>query len=152
MPLSIWSGPTLPRIIPPERSLPMKRTTPFVLAALFLLPFAGTTHAADDVIALAKQLRDPDAVVRLKAAKMLGTLGLKARDALSALRIVSDDDDVDVKNVARQAVKDIIEAVAAEERKESLVALDKTIAEAKSDDAKTRAEALVKLTTQARDF
>jgi HEAT repeat protein len=130
----------------------MKRTTPLALTLLFLLPYNAALQAADDVTALAKQLRDPDAVVRLKATKMLGTLGAKARDALPALRIVADDDDMDVKNVARQAVKDIIEAVAAEERKGALAELEKTIKDAKSDDPKMRADAVALLTTQVRDF
>ncbi|HEY1860345.1 MAG TPA: HEAT repeat domain-containing protein [Gemmataceae bacterium] len=129
----------------------MKRTTPLFLCCVLVLPFGPSLRAADDIPALMKQLKDPDPVVRLKAAKLLGTLGAKSRDALPGLRRAADDDDADVKNVARQAVKDIIEAVAAEERVEALAALEKNIKDAKSDDAKTRTAAIASLTTQVRD-
>ena len=61
----------------------MRKIFACIFAALLALTMTAT--AADeppDVDALVKQLKDEDAVVRLKAAKALGKLGKKAKDAV----------------------------------------------------------------------
>jgi hypothetical protein len=68
-------------------------------------------EAAPDIASLVGQLRDSDAIVRLKTAKALGGLGAKAADALPALqKMASDDSDEDVRSVAENAVEKIARA------------------------------------------
>jgi HEAT repeat protein len=87
----------------------MRNPLTWLLATLFLFSLANLAlaKADDDVEALIKQLQDKDAVVRLKAAKSLGSLGGKAKDALPALTEALKDKDPDVRAVARNAIDSI---------------------------------------------
>ena len=59
---------------------------------------------------LIKQLSDKDDLVRLKAAKELGKLKEKAKDAIPALKVAATDSDEDVREVAKKALAAIKEA------------------------------------------
>src|SRR5262245_42258360 len=69
------------------------------------------TVAADEktnVPALIKQLKDKNEIVRLKGAKTLGKLGAAAKDAVPALtEAAANDDDADVRSVAKKALESI---------------------------------------------
>ena len=65
--------------------------------AVAVLSFAAPAMAApnEDVPTLVKQLQDKDAIVRIKAAKTLGTLGADAKEAIPALTDATQDADED---------------------------------------------------------
>jgi hypothetical protein len=64
-----------------------------------------------DVPTLITQLKDKDESVRLKAAKELGKLKEKAKDAITALTAASDDPDEDVASVSKKSLAAIKEAL-----------------------------------------
>ncbi len=72
------------------------------------LPDLGETpvqpRASSDVAVLVKQLSDKDETVRLKAAKELGRLKEKAKEAIPALKAATADDDEDVREVAKKSL------------------------------------------------
>jgi HEAT repeat protein len=61
----------------------------------------------DDVARLVEELRDRDEAVRLKAAKVLGRLGVAAKSAVPALSDATKDPDDDVRRVAKDALDKI---------------------------------------------
>ena len=61
----------------------------------------------DDVSKLIKKLRDKDAFIRMKAAKLLGSLGADAKDALPELSKLLSDPDIDVRSIASNAMNKI---------------------------------------------
>jgi HEAT repeat protein len=87
----------------------MRKSIACLLAAVVFLTFATCALAKDevDLDALIKQLQDKDPIVRLKAAKSLGKLGSKAKEALPALTDCLKDKDPDVRSVVRNAIESI---------------------------------------------
>jgi HEAT repeat protein len=108
--------------------------------------------APPEVEALIKQLSDKDDVVRLKAAKELGKLKEKAKDAIPALKMVAaSDSDEDVRAVAKKAldaIKEATDKVDAAKVDEKLVPLIKDM---RSKDNKTRLAAIAKLEEMGDD-
>jgi hypothetical protein len=82
-----------------------------VFSAAFLPVRAEAPPGNSDVKALIQQLKDANEAVRLKAAKELGKLGRQARDAIPALTEAMQDDDADVRSVAKQALAKIRDAL-----------------------------------------
>lgn len=105
----------------------------------------------DQVAALVKQLKDKDEFVRLKAAKVLGTLGAAAKDAVPALTDALKDADADVREVAKQALAKVNAAVDAAMRAEALAVLEKNLKAAKDEDAMVRRKAAVGLAALLAD-
>jgi HEAT repeat protein len=117
----------------------MRRIFAGVLAAVLLV----TAVAADDktdIDDLVKQLKDSDAVVRLKAAKALGKLGVKAKSAVPALTTLLKDKDADVRSVAKNAIDAIKGGSGTGDAK-----IDDVVKELKSKNAVTRMKAVTKL-------
>jgi HEAT repeat protein len=76
-------------------------------AALDVLGALGPA-AAPATPALAKALRDPDRFVRWSAIRTLGVIGPSAsRAALPGLTLLLDDDDLDVRKAAAEAIKQL---------------------------------------------
>lgn len=67
-----------------------------------------------EVTTLIKQIMDKDETVRLKAAKELGRLKEKAKDAIPALKMASADQDEDVREVAKKSLAAIQAALGEE--------------------------------------
>jgi len=103
--------------------------------------------ALPEVEQLIKQLRDKDEAVRLKAAKELGRLKEKAKDAIPALMAATDDPDEDVREVAKKALATIKNAGGVEEKGE----LAPFIKDLKSKDIKVRLKALEALEKKGED-
>lgn len=119
----------------------MRKIFACILAALLALTLTAT--AADekpDVEALIKQLKDEDAVVRLKAAKALGKLGKKAKEAIPALTALLKDKDADVKSVAKNALESIKSGNSTGDAK-----LDDIVKDLKNKNVATRNKAIAKL-------
>lgn len=119
----------------------MRKLSAGILAVLVL--FTLHASAADDkpdVDALIKQLKDDDAVVRLKAAKALGKLGKKAKDAVPALNALLKDKDADVRSVARNAIDAIKGSGDTGNAK-----LDDIVKDLKNKNAATRMKAVTRL-------
>jgi HEAT repeat protein len=119
----------------------MRKIFACILAALLALTL--TASAADekpDVDVLIKQLKDDDAVVRLKAAKALGKLGKKAKDAVPALTALLKDKDADVRSVAKNALEAIKGGGDAGNGK-----VDDIVKDLKSKNAATRMKAVIRL-------
>ena len=89
-----------------------------ILGSALLLGAASAVQAqaAPDVKALIEQLKDKDEANRLRAAKILGRLKEKAKDAIPDLTTALQDPDEDVRSVAKKSLAVIKEAVDAEER------------------------------------
>jgi HEAT repeat protein len=104
---------------------------------------------------LIDQLKDRNEVVRLKAAKELGQLKERAKDAIPALTIAaSRDSDEDVRAVASRSLEAIKDAVAEHSKDRLREVLTPLVRDLKSKNAVTRLSALNKLGdmgTQARD-
>ncbi len=56
---------------------------------------------------LVEQLKNPDPIVRMKAAKELGRMGPTARSTIPALKALANDPDEDVRMVAANAIRKI---------------------------------------------
>ena len=84
----------------------------------------------DDVSKLIKKLRDKDALIRMKAAKLLGGLGADAKDALPELSKLLSDPDIDVRSVASNAMNKIQTAL---DNKQSLDDLQQKLNNALAD-------------------
>jgi HEAT repeat protein len=121
-----------------------------VVALSFALVLAGDLRSvADDVppeiAKLIKQLSDKDAVVRLKAAKELGNLKEKAKDAIPALTVATSDSDEDVRAVAKRALAAIKEATGAADAAKVNEQLAPLIKSLQSKDIKARLKAIAEL-------
>jgi HEAT repeat protein len=98
----------------------------FVFAALAAFPssgFGGPDDAAKpdrapDLKTLITKLQDPDAAVRLQAAKALEKMGRNAEDAIPALTNALHDADEDVRIVAGRALRKIKPVEEPREKKE----------------------------------
>jgi HEAT repeat protein len=123
------------------------------LALAFSAATLSSLVAADtppEVVKLIEQLKDRDETVRLKAAKELGKLKEKAKDAIPALMAATADSDEDVRLVAGKALAIIKEASGkgapgkgdAAKGDAKIVLL---IKELQSKDAKVRIAAIAKL-------
>lgn len=91
----------------------MTRSAHPVVLATLLVAFGVHTPslaAPPEVEALIKNLGDRDESVRLKAAKELGKLKEKAKDAVPALKVAAADPDEDVRAVAQKALVQILGA------------------------------------------
>src|SRR5262249_16984936 len=84
----------------------------------------------DDVPKLIKKLRDKDPFVRMKTAKLLGSLGADAKDALPELSKLLSDPDIDVRAVASNALNRIQTAL---DNKQTLDDLQQKLNNAVSD-------------------
>jgi hypothetical protein len=131
-------------------------------AALWLLAVALLVSAADvaaqsppDVQDLIAKLKDKDESVRLKAAKELGKLKEKAKDAIPALTVAANrDDDEDVRTVAKKALETIKDTIALADKDKLREVLDPLVKDLKGRNAEKRLAALDKLSelgSQARD-
>lgn len=128
---------------------------PVIRALAFALSLASLSSlvAADtppEVAKLIEQLKDRDETVRLKAAKELGKLKEKAKDAIPALTAATSDSDEDVRLVAGKSLALIKEATGKgapakgdAAKADAKVAL--LIKEMQSKDAKVRIAAIAKL-------
>ena len=120
-----------------------------VLSAMLIEPSMSPLIAAPpEVEQLIKQLRDKDEAVRLKAAKELGRLNEKAKDAIPALTETADDPDEDVREVAKKALAAIKKASGRVEEKGELTPLVKDL---KAKDSKVRLKALAGLESKGKD-
>jgi HEAT repeat protein len=123
-----------------------------MIAALMLTLTVGASSPpqSPDVAFLKKQLMDPDELVRLKAAKVLGTLGASAKDALSALEFLTKDDDEDVRYVATQAITKIKAALKVVEETDAVKSLSINSINIVDSDKDVRAKAASELTKLLR--
>ncbi len=106
--------------------------------------------APPEIELLIKQLKDPDETVRLKAAKELGKLKEKAKDAIPALTVATADADEDVRSVAKKALAAIkaAEKVDVEKVDEKLAPLIKDM---KASDNAGRLATIAKLEEMGAD-
>ncbi len=116
----------------------------------FVIPLLGLSalSAADpppEVAKLITQLKDPDESVRLKAAKELGKLKEKAKDAIPALTAAATDSDEDVRLVAKKALSTIKEATTKSEAVKIDEKLVPLIKDMRSKENKVRLAAIAKL-------
>jgi HEAT repeat protein len=127
--------------------MPKSLTSAVLAIVLGLLVAASSSSSAapPEVDALIKQLSDKDESVRLKAAKELGKLKEKAKDAIPALKVATTDSDEDVREVAKKAltaIKEATDKIDAAKVDEKLVPLIKDM---RSKDNKVRLAAIAKL-------
>lgn len=80
-----------------------------VVSALLMVPalMSAAENPPEDLQKLIQALQDKDAMVRLRAARSLGELGVKAEPALDALKKALEDEDEDVRLVAKRAIERI---------------------------------------------
>ena len=109
------------------------------------LTLQPSTAAPPEVEALLKLLADKDEGIRLKAAKDLGKLKEKAKDAIPALKAATADPDEDVREVAAKALAAITAAVGKGAVPKADDALAPVVKELRSKDAKVKIAALSKL-------
>jgi HEAT repeat protein len=83
----------------------MRKMTWLCTVLVLLVPAAVSAENKNNVQDLIKQLKDKDESVRLKAAKDLGKLGPKAKDAIAALKAATNDSDPDVRAVAERSLQ-----------------------------------------------
>lgn len=76
---------------------------------LLMLPaiLPGEEKAGENVQQLIQALRHEDVMVRLRAARSLGEMGVKAEPAIEALKEALNDQDQDVRLVAKRAIERI---------------------------------------------
>jgi HEAT repeat protein len=136
----------------------MSRHIAFCLVALVTAAGIVSTVVAQsttEVKDLIAKLKDKDESVRLKAAKELGKLKEKAKDAIPALAIAASwDEDEDVRTVAKKSLEVIKDAVAQGDKDKLKDLLDPLLKDLKGKNAEKRIAALDKLAalgTQARD-
>ena len=131
--------------------VPTSRRVTFLLAVLSVVLIGASRSplvaAPPEVEQLIKQLRDKDEAVRLKAAKELGRLKEKAKDAIPALTAATEDPDEDVQAVAKKSLAAIKGAIGADEKGE----LAPLIKDLKSKDYKVRLKALDTLEKKGED-
>ena len=126
----------------------LKTLTGVVLTlSLGLLADSHSVSAAapPEVEALIKQLSDKDETVRLKAAKELGKLKEKAKDAIPALKVATTDSDEDVREVAKKALAAVKAATEKLEAAKVDVKLGPIMQDMRSKDIKVRLSAIAKL-------
>jgi HEAT repeat protein len=116
---------------------------------------AAAAQDASSVRELIAGLKDKDEAVRLKAAKELGKLKEKAKDAIPALTVTaSKDEDEDVRAVAKRSLEAIKDAVERLDKDKVRDVLDPLVKDLKGKDAEKRIAALDKLAdlgTKAKD-
>jgi HEAT repeat protein len=121
----------------------------FFLFSVTVILCLGTTQAqtpTPDVAGLIAKLADPDEGVRFKAAKDLGKLKEQAKDALDALKKISERDaDEDVRNAAKKSVEAIQEALASTEKDKDAAIIQPLLKKLKSTKSAERIEALDEL-------
>jgi HEAT repeat protein len=106
----------------------------------------AVTQDATRVQELIAQLKNKDEAVRLKAAKELGKLKEKAKDAIPALTIAaSKDEDEDVRAVAKKSLEAIKDAVGQGDKDKLNEVLVPLIKDLKGKSAEKRIAALDKL-------
>jgi HEAT repeat protein len=118
------------------------------LALLSVLLFGAaqlTAAAPPEVEQLIKQLSDKDETVRLKAAKELGKLKEKAKDAIPALTAATADADEDVRSVAKRSLAAIKEAVGDNDSAKIRAKLAPMIKDLQAKDIKVRLAAIAQL-------
>jgi HEAT repeat protein len=93
--------PSLVRIS--RRSFDLEKAAAEAIDQILLTP----ASEQEDVPTLMRNLRDRDASVRLRAAKLLGTLGPAGKPALPLLTEALKDPDADVRRMALQALRKI---------------------------------------------
>lgn len=125
----------------------MKSLQKLVLAVCLFSLLGFVSQAADpppEVAKLISQLKNPDASVRLKAAKDLGKLKEKAKAAITPLRDALKDEDEDVRAVAKNALAAISEAPEVEKDKDADIVAP-FVEKLKSKKESEKIEALVAL-------
>lgn len=115
--------------------------------AVGVFPNPACAQKDPDVKALIAQLKDKDEGVRLKAAKELGKLKEKAKEAIPALTAALKDDDEDVRSVAKKSLDAIKESLGSLDKEKLLETLAPLIKDLRSTDAKKRIVALEQLGT-----
>jgi HEAT repeat protein len=127
----------------------------FTLVATLAVISTAMAQDATAVQELITKLKDKDEAVRLKAAKDLGKMKEKAKDAIPTLTITaSRDADEDVRAVAKKALEAIKDALDQGEKDKIREVLDPLVKDLKGKDAEKRVSALDKLAdlgTRARD-
>jgi len=114
--------------------------------------FATSSFAATpEIEALIEQLGNKDESVRLKAAKELGRLKEKAKDAIPALTTAITDKDEDVRTVAKKSLAAIKDAVNIVEKPKVPENVQVLIADLNSKDNKVKLAALAKLETLGQE-
>lgn len=124
----------------------MKRL--FCPCLLLVVAAVALAQGKADVPALVKQLKDKDALVRLKAARELAKLGPAAKEALPALKDALKDDDEDVRAVAKRAIQAIGDTAEANPK---LADLTKALKDKANANRLKALEGLAKLGPDAKD-
>ncbi len=114
-----------------------------VAGVLLSAASAARAQAAPDVKALIEELKDKDEAIRLRAAKVLGRLKEKAKEAIPALTTALQDPDEDVRSVAKKSLAAVTEAVEAEAAVKKLAALEEPLKALRS--AKTPKDKIIVL-------
>ena len=99
---------------------------------------------------LAKLLKDPDEIIRLRAAQGLSEIGVEAKGTLEELTTASKDTDAAVRKMAKKAVENINAALEAEQG-DRLKALAPLLKDLKDKDARKRLAAAEKLGEMGAD-
>jgi HEAT repeat protein len=132
-----------------RRGLPMITRVFLVVSIYFMaaLNVESISLAAPspEVEQLIKNLKDKDESVRLKAAKDLGKLKEKAKDAIPALKDALNDPDEDVKTIAKKSLDAIKEAVDALDQKAPNEVLAPLVKNLRAKDQRLRLAAIEKL-------
>jgi HEAT repeat protein len=127
----------------------MPKLLSVAVLSLSIALFADRCSSADDVppevAKLTKELGDRDALVRLKAAKELGRLKEKAKDAIPALTEATSDPDEDVRAVAKRALTAIKEAAGVADATKVNEKFAPLIKNLQSKDMKVRLKAIAEL-------
>ena len=127
-----------------------------VISAAAAATPSAVGQGAGEVKDLIERLKDKDETVRLKAAKELGKLKEKAKDAIPALTITANkDEDEDVRVAAKRSLEAIRDAVGVRANQDKIKELlNPLIVDLKGKNAEKRIAALDKLAdlgTQAID-
>lgn len=122
-----------------------------VIASIVFIGLVQPSLADDSpaVSTLIKQLKDKDEAVRLKAAKELGKMKEKAKEAIPALKAALKDDDEDVRSVAKKSLEAIENA--SQDKDKPTDKLEAIIKDLKSKDNKVRLTALDRLGEMGED-
>ena len=117
----------------------------FLLVSLSFGSAQWVSAAPPEVEQLIKQLGDKDETVRLKAAKELGKLKEKAKDAIPALTTATKDSDEDVRSVAKKSLAAIKDAIGDGDTAKNREKLAPMIKDLQSKDNKVRLAAIAQL-------